>query len=316
MEQAIEGGSNVLYCLTFQIAWNELTYRVVGDDIRLTDEPPMVEILNKRAARRDNLSEDCYVAMAGLGKDQILGRIDKALKEKFKDSAPKVNLDLGEHGFIAYAYLHKNLKFEKEFEGLETPILFRCNSNETNVKCFGIEKYSYSKHKDLGKQVEILDYKDDSEFIIGLKSISLNDEIILGKIKPGKTLLATVKAVQERAETRRSWPLSKGDTLQIPKFDFDIQHSYSELLGKSLKNKGFTDYFIAEAIQSIRFKLDEKGAVLKSEARVKLTQPVSRSGRPRHFVFDTPFLIYLKEKGAKYPYFAMWVGNAELLVKE
>jgi hypothetical protein len=32
-----------------------------------------------------------------------------------------------------------------------------------------------------------------------------------------------------------------------------------------------------------------------------------------YYVFDRPFLIYLKKRGATRPYFAMWVDNAELL---
>jgi hypothetical protein len=34
---------------------------------------------------------------------------------------------------------------------------------------------------------------------------------------------------------------------------------------------------------------------------------------PRLFVLDRPFLLYLKKPNAKWPFFAMWVDNAELL---
>jgi hypothetical protein len=62
------------------------------------------------------------------------------------------------------------------------------------------------------------------------------------------------------------------------------------------------------AKQAVRFRLDETGAVLKSETLLaaSLTQ--------RNLVFDKPFLIYMKRGNAKAPYFALWVGNAELLV--
>jgi hypothetical protein len=35
--------------------------------------------------------------------------------------------------------------------------------------------------------------------------------------------------------------------------------------------------------------------------------------RPRHFVFDRPFLVYLKEANGKEPYLAMWVANSEVM---
>jgi len=36
----------------------------------------------------------------------------------------------------------------------------------------------------------------------------------------------------------------------------------------------------------------------------------------KHLIFDKPFLFCLKEKNGKYPYFAMWVDNAELMLKK
>jgi hypothetical protein len=36
--------------------------------------------------------------------------------------------------------------------------------------------------------------------------------------------------------------------------------------------------------------------------------------RPRQFIFDKPFLIYLKEKDSPL-YFAAWVANTEILKK-
>ena len=70
---------------------------------------------------------------------------------------------------------------------------------------------------------------------------------------------------------------------------------------------------ISKAIQWIRFKLSEKGAILKSEARIVI---IPMNGEPRKLKFNKPFLIYLRQKDGEYPYFAMWLDNAELLIKE
>jgi hypothetical protein len=37
--------------------------------------------------------------------------------------------------------------------------------------------------------------------------------------------------------------------------------------------------------------------------------------KPRHFVFDRPFLIYLRERQAEQPYLTVWVESPELLVR-
>ena len=61
------------------------------------------------------------------------------------------------------------------------------------------------------------------------------------------------------------------------------------------------------AQQDILFRLDRSGAELKSEAKMYAL------GGATHFVVDRPFLIYMCQRGAKTPYFALWVDNAELL---
>lgn len=66
--------------------------------------------------------------------------------------------------------------------------------------------------------------------------------------------------------------------------------------------------------QTIRFRLDECGAVLKSEAAAA-TKSAEALDEPRQFVFDRPFLILLERREAANPYFALWVDNPELLVR-
>jgi hypothetical protein len=64
LECEIPAGKNVLWCATFQIAWNEL-YDLLGGPIQWTGAPEMVSILNKRAVTGRDLDETSYVAMAG-----------------------------------------------------------------------------------------------------------------------------------------------------------------------------------------------------------------------------------------------------------
>jgi hypothetical protein len=72
-------------------------------------------------------------------------------------------------------------------------------------------------------------------------------------------------------------------------------------------------------VQDTRFKLDEKGAVLKSRAffmAMKAEAPAPGNAKPRMFIFDKPFLIYMKQKIGKYPYFVLWINNPELMLKK
>ena len=314
MEIEVNGDKNILYCLAFQLAWNELKDNMIKEDILLKDEPPCVAHLNKALSSKEDVSEKDYVAMAGFGKDRIIEKINSALKEKFGNQAPQVLEKLSPEDIMVYAYLYKNLKFKYVFESLESPIEFESNGQISHVRAFGIRRFSRSEeHENIAKQVSVIDYRDDDDFIIILTSESFEDEIILAKITPASTLLKTIQAVEKRIDEAEPDEMRNRDTLQIPKFNFDITHSYDELIGKFFMARDFEDYFINEALQNIRFRLDEKGALLKSEARIR-GKPISP--RPKFLIFDKPFLLYMKEKNGVYPYFAVWIDNAELMVPE
>jgi len=314
MEEEVKGDKNILYCLTFQLAWNDLKDNMIKEDIRLKDEPLCVAHLNKALSSKEDVSEKDCVIMAGFGKDRIIEKINNALKEKFGNEAPRVLEKLSPTDIMVYAYLYKNLKFKYVFESLESPIEFESNGQINNVRAFGIRRFSRSEeHENIAKQVSVIDYKDSDDFIIILASESFEDEIILAKMTPASTLLKMIEAVERRIVEAEPDEMRNRDTLQIPKFNFDITHSYNELIGKFFINRDFEDYFITEALQNIRFKLDEKGALLKSEARIR-GKPISP--RPKLLIFDKPFLLYMKEKNGIHPYFAVWVDNAELMVSE
>lgn len=314
MEEPVSTGKNVVYCSTFQLAWNEFKDNITKGDIQLQNPPEPIKYLNKSLSTKKDLSDESYVAMAGMKKDDIIGRINKALKDKFKSEAPSVQENLQrEDDILAYAYLYKNLQFNKEFEKLDNMLYFK----NTKVKAFGIKKYG-DKNKEMGEQVEVKYYReasDNKEFIVSLKAKNSTDDIILSAVQPKRTILETYNYVDELIKKNTTSMIAHNDKLVIPKFDFDISHSFDELLNKNLINKGFEDYYFVKATQDTRFKLDEKGVILKSEARLIATKSAEVSSPGRSMIFDHPFLLYMKEKNAAYPYFIMWIDNPELLVK-
>jgi len=324
LEQAIEAGRNLIYCSTMQIAWNELEDKIIKERIKLEGDPPIVQALNKRLTTKEDLSEDCYIATVELLSNEFLQRLNKTLKGKFgKQAPPEVNESFppGPPRFMAYAYLFKNLQFPKPFELLPDFLRFPSGGREDDAIAIGINKYrDEEKYREMSKQVKVVKYLDDNHFIIELKSKSENDQIILAKIKPRKTLLQTIEeVVQTTGVGNPAQPqLKEGETLRIPVLDFNVNHTFTELSGKRFANKGKEDWRIDKAVQWTRFRLNQKGALLKSEAiLIVVTAPRTppKYVPPRLFIFDKPFLICLKQKGAKYPYFAMWVGNTELMVK-
>ena len=316
MEEPIRSDKNLLYCSTFQIVWNALEDEFIKEKIRLEGDPPTVQALNKRLSTKDDLSEKCYVAVAGKLTEELLQKINKSLKDKFGDQAPPevretINAVLPQ--IFAYAYLFKNLQFPVPFELCPDSLWFQTDSLERQrVVAFGFNfQTDAKKQQEMKEQIRVLSVDKDDHVIIQLITKSENDELILAMVEPKKTLFETIEAVEKACNKgRANPPQQRVGGLGIPIIDFNVKHSYPEVCGKRFLNEKWKEWWINKATQWIRFRLNERGAYLKSEARLVVI------GAPWSVVFNRPFLIYLKQKGARYPYFAMWVGNTELMVKK
>ncbi len=344
LEAEIVAGKSLVYCAAFQLAWNQLTDEIIGGPLQLEGNPWIAQALNKRLVGEESIAEDCYLAMAGFGRDGIVERIVQELKAKF-DHTPELNLTLDDpSSILAYAFLEKSLPFDREFEVFDTPLAF---NDGVEVQSFGIQKDAIP-----ADQVVVLDYRHPDDFVLRLQGSEqvnedmdfgwkpevdrprITDDIILAKIASQATLIETIDAVLARTtdEARKQAERAavqagrdphkflsprvnpgKQEVLQIPKIKMNVLHSYDELVRKLLLNEGFEGYFISKALQAIKFKLDEKGADLSSEALLRLS--LGLIDQPRRFIFDKPFLLCLKEREAPYPYLAMWIADSELLVK-
>jgi hypothetical protein len=353
MEEKISPGKNLIYCSTFQLAWNQLQDEVIKEEIRLEGAPRMAQLLGKRLSTKDDLSDDCYLAMAGEFTPELVERLNRALKDKFgKEAPPKLRASIPQSlkPILAYAYLCKNLEFPEKFQVLPRPMLFESDGKKSYVKAFG---YSWieidEKYRELREQVSVISgrtslfdsvkrthksddspeeallrqifperYSTDSansrkpeDIILQLKCKSEDDEMILALMEPKDSLLATVESVMERAQNPSDSRTRVPDCLEIPKLDLNVEHSFEELLNTYFENEGWEEWFISSALQWIRFGLNEGGAALRSWAKVE-----GLRGIPLRYKFNRPFLIYLKRKGARYPYLVVWVGNDELLLKK
>jgi hypothetical protein len=325
LDTKLDPNNNTLYCASFQLAWSKMRTQVIKEDIRLADNPLTAHQLNRQLFSNDDVSSVSYVAEAGVLSKELIERINRELHEKFgvheEESFKTLQNVAGDQTIVAYAYLQKNLEFRTEFEKLIAPLLFQGSGSPASVAAFGIEKFTYSNHlhEKLQNQVAIYDYRNDNDFILSLTSKSDDDEIILAKVKPDKSLFDTYQAVVQRIVNGKKTTIWENEALKIPKIDFDLSHSFLELEGKRLLNNGWEGWSIAKARQDTRFKLDEKGAVLKSRAffmAMKEEAPAPGNAKPRMFIFDKPFLIYLKQKIGKYPYFVLWINNTELMLKK
>ncbi len=380
LEQEIGKGINVLWCASFQLAWNELA-ALSGGQVALEGKPAAARVLNRRSVTRKDVPPDGLVAEAGLVGDGAVERIRRKAAEAFAGSAaprlPGALSGLPDDAVVAYACLHRGLPFAIPFRRLDgRPFWWRRNPNGTwridrRFACFGIAKYAPDDPAEAGpaRQVRIIWHRYDwpkralddvrEEYVVELQTTSQADRLILARIDPGKTLAATIARVRSRmaAPNTKQCPTGVAPELQahlrweeemaragkdtftpesvrrleraaaavsgyacllldedltIPVLDFDVIKNFGRLTGRRVTSGGpkVRGKPLALAAQQVRFKLDESGAVLESEAAAVLF-----GGRSmRDFSFLRPFLVMLLRKGADQPYFALWVGNDELLV--
>ena len=102
---------------------------------------------------------------------------------------------------------------------------------------------------------------------------------------------------------------NKVDELKVPNLKFFEEKSFDEVCGKRIKG---TNLMIDQAMETIRFDMDNTGVKLKSEAAMTIMKmSLEPQADPRMFNFDDTFVLFLKEKGKNKPYFALRVHDIE-----
>jgi hypothetical protein len=154
------------------------------------------------------------------------------------------------------------------------------------------------------------------DFALDLCRFSEPNQLVLAAVTRKPTLAEAIanverKRSQSQPADRGDRRLGRADILFVPVMHWQIDHRFRELEGtdKLLLNPSLRGGYIAGAEQRIDFLMDKNGAAVTSEARLAM------GGVGRLFVFDRPFLVVLSKRGAKQPFFVMWVDNAELLQK-
>jgi hypothetical protein len=312
----ISPGRNSVYCATFAIAWDDACKKFGGRPLRLSDDPPLAEALNRHRFDRRNLAQDSYLAAAGSGNKEFRDKLLNEIRSKFPNARPTlVDPNQSDHQFELYAYLLKQLPFQNAFDRLNEPLRFVSNRGDESVVAFGMKPLGEDfKAEQVRTQITVLDYVHDNDFVLQLTPARGRDQIVLAKVTPAETLEETIAAVRSRITSPDSHHSERqcllSEPLVIPELLIGIERDYSEIVSKSIAG---TDQYIVGAWQIIKFHLDETGAVLESEARIVTDFGGPPAGR-RKFIFDRPFLIYLIERDADQPYFAAWIANSELMV--
>ena len=305
LDTPIIAGTNLIWCGTFQLAWNELG-DLVDEEIHISPEHPMVAKLNRKELTHADLDETTYFVTAGIPGSRLYSQSGSA-------TPPPASLatlsQFSQPIASAYAYLAVDLPFEWAFERLKHPLDFK----GTKVKSFGIYQYLESQERErrAATQLRIYDRAHEHDVIIELVTRQTGHRLILAMVPIQTTLADTIQSVQARIDTSEPEQIGDGENLTIPLLDFDLTREYVELVNRPLNvsSRVLNGRPIGQATQNIRFKLDERGAHLRSAGSIAVF------GIAPPLIFDKPFLIFLQYEGSDTPYFAAWIDNPELLVE-
>lgn len=306
VSQGYESVKDSVWCVTFQLVWNDLMDKFThGKPVELAGgNPPIADELNKRLYTADILSPDSYYKKQGEISKKLKKEIEKAIAKKFNETSDVLDMvDWNvKDGYLFYAMLKKDFTFLNAFNIL-TPAPFAGSTEK--VQYFGINKDTDKKIKD---NVQVL-YYNENEYAVKLLTNENEEVILLKSDKEGDftELYDYVTSISKPSK------MEKSDELKVPNINIDKTISYDELCEKRILG---TNKKITKALQTIKFKMDNKGGTLKSEAVIGIMRMSLAPDIARHFDFDEPFVMFLKEKGKEKPYFAARVDNTEFLVKE
>ncbi|MHC4743695.1 MAG: hypothetical protein ACYS8Z_17400, partial [Planctomycetota bacterium] len=134
-------GKNVIWCSSFQLAWNEMRNFLGGEPLQVLGAEVLTARLNNAPQSSADLEKGSYFIAAGAVQNGIVERIHSELRSRFSTAPPpEFELErLNPAGYLAYAYLTANVRFEIPFRENKDEFIFEDSRGEkTPVKSFGI----------------------------------------------------------------------------------------------------------------------------------------------------------------------------------
>lgn len=301
---------NRIWVGTFQLVWNELTDKIVKAPVKFLDfDSQMANNLNQKQFKKSNLNEKSYYVKSGIVSPALKAEIEKNIKSKFHETSDILKMfdfTYNPEKIFVYAMLKKDFRFTNAFDKLATG---NFSNSQEKVKYFGINDNSNPK---LYKNVSVLFYNDDNDFAVKLYTKG-KDEVLLYRTNDDKTFDKYYAELNDKtAKYNGDKNFVKNDTLTIPDIKLYQETSFNELEGHQIVG---TNMQIDKTIETVDFRMNNKGVKLKSEAAIMLRCMSLAPREGRDFTFNNNFVLFLIEKNQNTPYYAMKVSDVAAINK-
>jgi hypothetical protein len=296
---------NYVWCIAIHLAWNELNENIIHDKLKLNTSDKsitdLVEKMNRAPFSRHDLDESSYYIRSGYGQ-QTIELINRESKIKFPDkSYGDLMVLLNPNDIVVYAFFLKKVEYLTCFEKHAVRFL-----KETVT---GFHTSSYEQKLN----IILLQYWNDDKFIIRLVLKEQEDEIFLAKGFDNNPFEEIVEFINKYNKNDKVGPIGEEDYFAMPNLHLDHRNAYEKLTGKTLTNKDFEQYYMAQVVESIKFDMDYKGARVESEAVMIAGAGIRADKEYRKYIMDKPFWVVLKRKNSVNPYFILHVRNADIM---
>ncbi len=301
---------NRIWVGTFQLVWNELTDKIVKAPVKFLDfDSQMANNLNQKQFKKSNLNEKSYYVKSGIVSPALKAEIEKNIKLKFHETSDILKMfdfTYNPEKIFVYAMLKKDFRFTNAFDKLATG---NFGNSQEKIKYFGINDNSNPK---LYKNVNVLFYNDDNDFAVKLYTKG-KDEVLLYRTNDDKTFDKYYAELNDKtAKYSGDKNFVKNDTLTIPDIKLYQETSFNELEGHQIVG---TNMQIDKTIETVDFRMNNKGVKLKSEAAIMLRCMSLAPREGRDFTFNNNFVLFLIEKNQNTPYYAMKVSDVAAINK-
>ena len=305
---------NAAWCAPMQICWDTFlaTY---NDGQPVPDEgmPETVADLNDATFSADMIGTDHYVSYAGPATTAAKAEIEQLIDERFDQKSDILdNLTWADDPELAemlfYAMLYRQFTFPIPFDTLENaPFGTTEGGNLTeDVAYFGVEN---STNYEMIDQITPLFWESDDHFAVQIWC-ETDDILVLARGAKGASfdeLWNNIQASREAEEARLEVA-----SFACPKLEVDVVTQYADLAGLTVETSS-GEVPITEALQTLKFKLDETGGVIKSEAAMAAGSAFfPDEPQPHDFRFDDSFVLFLVDAmafGSYYPYAGINISN-------
>lgn len=307
-EMISQNDMDTIWCGSFEIAWNELLDTLHLDKIEFEDNSniELLDLLNKRKFTKDMISSDSY--------DIWVEKNSESFKEKIKnykitDKQIKMIENQNTNGFAIYSYINKEFEFLEKFDILTNNRSF--NNDVNGVTYFGINNDSDDL---LDNNIEVLYYDYFGKYAVKLKTKG-SDEVILYTLEENAYNASFEELYNEVLELENSYEESKKfekiDIFQMPNIKIDTLINYDSLCGKEIKNSD--GIYLSLVSQYIFLDMNNSGVKLESNAVIFSNALGGTPTDTRKFLFNVPFVLFLKEAEKDEPYFAVKIMDSTFL---